>query len=104
MDRRSFLLGASAALTLPALGAQAQGLQITGAGATFPNPIYQKWAEAARGATGIQVNYQSVGSGAGINQIRNRTVDFGATDAPLPLLDSTELHVAMGLEWLLGGV
>ena len=83
MDRRSFLLGASAALTLPAFGAHAQAAQITGAGATFPNPIYQKWAEAARGATGIQVNYQSVGSGAGINQIRNRTVDFGATDAPL---------------------
>ena len=90
MDRRSFLLGASAALTLPALGAQAQGAQITGAGATFPNPVYQKWAEAARGAIGIQVNYQSVGSGAGINQIRNRTVDFGATDAPLRAEQLTE--------------
>ena len=90
MDRRSFLLGASAALTLPAFGAHAQGAQITGAGATFPNPVYQKWAEAARGAIGIQVNYQSVGSGAGINQIRNRTVDFGATDAPLRAEQLTE--------------
>lgn len=90
MDRRSFLLGASAALTLPAFGAHAQGAQITGAGATFPNPVYQKWAEAARGPTGIQVNYQSVGSGAGINQIRNRTVDFGATDAPLNAQQLTE--------------
>ncbi|MCZ8143594.1 MAG: phosphate ABC transporter substrate-binding protein PstS [Acetobacteraceae bacterium] len=90
MDRRSFLLGASAALTLPALGAQAQAAQITGAGATFPNPVYQKWAEAARAAIGIQVNYQSVGSGAGINQIRNRTVDFGATDAPLNAQQLTE--------------
>lgn len=82
MNRRSILLGAGAALVLP-FAARAQGAQITGAGASFPNPIYQKWAEAVRGAIGIQLNYQSVGSGAGINQIRNRTVDFGATDAPL---------------------
>ena len=83
VNRRSFLLGAGAALSLPVLDARAQGAQITGAGASFPNPIYQKWAEAARAAAGIQLNYQSVGSGAGINQIRNRTVDFGTTDAPL---------------------
>lgn len=83
MNRRSFLLGAGAALSLPVLEARAPGAQITGAGASFPNPIYQKWAEAARAAAGVQLNYQSVGSGAGINQIRNRTVDFGATDAPL---------------------
>ena len=90
MNRRSFLLGTSAALILPALGAHAQGAQITGAGASFPNPIYQKWAEAVRNAAGIQLNYQSVGSGAGINQIRNRTVDFGATDAPLNAQQLTE--------------
>ncbi|MBE9604643.1 phosphate ABC transporter substrate-binding protein PstS [Acetobacteraceae bacterium H6797] len=60
----------------------AQGVAITGAGASFPNPVYQKWGEGAK-AAGIQLNYQSVGSGAGINQIRNRTVDFGASDAPL---------------------
>ncbi len=83
MNRRTMLLGAGAALALPAFSARAQSAQITGAGATFPNPVYQKWAEAARSAVNIQVNYQSVGSGAGINQIRNRTVDFGATDAPL---------------------
>lgn len=83
VNRRSILLGAGAALTIPAFGARAQTIQVTGAGATFPNPVYQKWAEAARSAISIQVNYQSVGSGAGINQIRNRTVDFGATDAPL---------------------
>ena len=52
MNRRSFLLGAGAALSLPVLDARAQGAQITGAGASFPNPIYQKWAEAARGAVG----------------------------------------------------
>jgi phosphate transport system substrate-binding protein len=55
---------------------------INGAGATFPNPLYQKWGEEAK-KTGIQLNYQSVGSGAGQNQIRNRTVDFGASDAPM---------------------
>ncbi len=89
MNRRSILLGAGAALTLP-LAARAQAAQITGAGASFPNPIYQKWAEAARAAINIQLNYQSVGSGAGINQIRNRTVDFGATDAPLNQQQLTE--------------
>ena len=86
MDRRHFLLGSSAAFGAGLLTggtARAQAAAITGAGATFPNPVYQKWAEAARGPTGITVNYQSVGSGAGINQIRNRTVDFGASDAPL---------------------
>lgn len=90
MNRRSILLGAGAALTLP-FAARAQDVaQITGAGATFPNPIYQKWAEAARAAINVQLNYQSVGSGAGINQIRNRTVDFGATDAPLSAERLTE--------------
>ncbi|MFC3124580.1 phosphate ABC transporter substrate-binding protein PstS [Pseudoroseomonas globiformis] len=64
-------------------GASAQQAGITGAGASFPAPLYQKWGEAARQATGIQLNYQSVGSGAGQTQIRNRTVDFGATDAPM---------------------
>jgi len=57
--------------------------QITGAGATFPNPVYQKWGEAAAKAINIQLNYQSVGSGAGQTQIKNRTVDFGASDAPM---------------------
>ncbi len=57
--------------------------QITGAGATFPNPVYQKWGEAAQKAINIQLNYQSIGSGAGQTQIKNRTVDFGASDAPM---------------------
>jgi len=94
-NRRALLLGAAAAPF--ALGpARAQGAGITGAGATFPNPVYQKWAEAAKAATGLTVNYQSVGSGAGINQIRNRTVDFGATDAPL---NETQLSEAQLLQF-----
>jgi phosphate transport system substrate-binding protein len=56
---------------------------ITGAGATFPFPIYAKWAEAYKAATGNGMNYQSIGSGGGIRQIRAKTVDFGASDMPL---------------------
>jgi phosphate transport system substrate-binding protein len=57
--------------------------EITGAGATFPYPVYAKWADAYKTATGNQVNYQSIGSGAGIKQIQARTVVFGASDMPL---------------------
>jgi phosphate transport system substrate-binding protein len=57
--------------------------EVTGAGASFPAPVYAKWADAYNKATGVRVNYQSVGSGAGLRQIRGKTVDFGASDAPL---------------------
>jgi phosphate transport system substrate-binding protein len=60
-----------------------QATDITGAGATFPYPIYAKWAEAYKAQTGIGVNYQSIGSGGGIKQITAKTVDFGASDMPL---------------------
>ena len=56
---------------------------VTGAGASFPAPLYAKWADAYNKATGARINYQSVGSGAGLNQIRGKTVDFGASDMPL---------------------
>ena len=56
---------------------------ISGAGATFPYPIYAKWADAYKKETGVGLNYQSIGSGGGIKQIEARTVTFGATDAPL---------------------
>ena len=75
---------ALAGFTPLAAGAQqVSGGQITGAGATFPAPVYVKWAEAAKAATGIELNYQAIGSGGGQNQILNRTVDFGASDAPM---------------------
>ena len=61
----------------------AQAQEITGAGATFPAPLYAKWAADYNKATGVKVNYQSVGSGAGIKQIDSKTVDFGASDMPL---------------------
>jgi phosphate transport system substrate-binding protein len=70
-----------AALSTAAVAASAQ--DVTGAGASFPAPVYAKWADAYNKATGARVNYQSVGSGAGMNQIRAKTVDFGASDAPL---------------------
>ena len=57
--------------------------EITGAGATFPYPLYAKWAEAYKAKTGIGLNYQSIGSGGGIKQIEAGTVDFGASDKPL---------------------
>jgi phosphate transport system substrate-binding protein len=62
----------------------AQAQQITGAGSSFAAPIYGKWAEAAKPSTGVSLNYQAIGSGGGQNQIFNRTVDFGASDAPVP--------------------
>ena len=61
----------------------ASAIDITGAGATFPYPIYAKWAEAYKQKTGVGMNYQSIGSGGGIKQIQNKTVDFGASDMPL---------------------
>ncbi|MFK7964671.1 MAG: phosphate ABC transporter substrate-binding protein PstS [Burkholderiaceae bacterium] len=61
----------------------AKAVDITGAGASFPAPVYAKWAEAYRAATGNAMNYQAIGSGGGVKQIKKRTVDFGATDAPM---------------------
>jgi phosphate transport system substrate-binding protein len=72
----------AAALTI-SMTATATATDITGAGATFPFPIYAKWAEAYKVATGNSMNYQSIGSGGGIRQIRAKTVDFGASDMPL---------------------
>ncbi len=68
----------------------AAAADIVGAGATFPAPLYAKWAEAYSKATGTKVNYQSVGSGAGIKQIQAKTVDFGASDMPLKPEDLTK--------------
>lgn len=73
---------AAAALATVALSS-AFAADITGAGATFPFPIYAKWAESYKAATGIGLNYQSIGSSGGIRQIKAKTVTFGATDAPM---------------------
>jgi phosphate transport system substrate-binding protein len=76
-------LAAVSALILGAASQSGMAADITGAGATFPYPIYAKWAEAYKQKTGVGLNYQSIGSGGGIKQIRAKTVDFGASDAPL---------------------
>lgn len=68
---------------LVAASTSAMAADITGAGATFPFPVYSKWADAYKKETGNGLNYQSIGSGAGIKQIQAKTVTFGATDAPL---------------------
>ena len=74
----------SLAIVVSLFGAQvALAQDVTGAGATFPAPIYAKWADAYNKASGARINYQSVGSGAGIRQIKAKTVDFGASDMPL---------------------
>jgi phosphate transport system substrate-binding protein len=72
-----------AAITGLGITLAAQAAEITGAGATFPYPIYAKWAEAYNKATGNTLNYQSIGSSGGIRQINNKTVTFGASDAPV---------------------
>lgn len=80
--KRIFLKTVAVALAALAVG-NAFAADITGAGATFPFPMYAKWAEAYKKETGVGLNYQSIGSSGGIRQIRAKTVAFGATDAPL---------------------
>ena len=72
-----------AAITSLGIALAAQAADITGAGATFPYPIYAKWAEAYHKQTGVGLNYQSIGSSGGIRQINSKTVTFGASDAPV---------------------
>ncbi|MFQ5346666.1 MAG: phosphate ABC transporter substrate-binding protein PstS [Rhodothalassiaceae bacterium] len=94
----------AALLTLGLLATAQAGVdRINGAGATFPYPIYAKWASAYYKATGVQLNYQSIGSGGGIKQIKAGTVDFGASDAPLK---PAELDRFGLLQWpqVMGGV
>ena len=80
---KSLVMAAGAALAFSSVHAA----EVTGAGATFPYPIYAKWADAYKKATGNTINYQSIGSGGGIKQIKAKTVDFGATDMPLKIED-----------------
>lgn len=83
MRSKQLLRNVSGLFTGLLLAVSTQAADLTGAGATFPYPIYSKWAEAYKAATGIGLNYQSIGSGGGIRQIKAKTVDFGASDMPL---------------------
>jgi phosphate transport system substrate-binding protein len=98
--RIALMAAACAAIGMSAAGGAAE---ISGAGATFPYPIYAKWAEAYKAKTGTSMNYQSIGSGGGIKQITAKTVDFGASDMPLKVEDLEKNGLA---QWpqVMGGV
>src|SRR6476620_2221937 len=84
---------AGAGATPAAHSATTSGADLTGAGATFPYPLYSKWFDAYATKSGVKINYQSIGSGGGIRQLSEQTVDFGATDAPM---SDAELAKAKG--------
>ena len=96
MRLAAIVLAQALALGLGVFSFATQAQQITGAGATFPAPVYAKWGEAAKAALGIELNYQAIGSGGGQNQILNRTVDFGASDAPM---DAAKLEAGKLLQF-----
>jgi phosphate transport system substrate-binding protein len=96
---KSVVVGASAVMMF----SSAFAADMTGAGATFPYPIYAKWAESYKATTGNGLNYQSIGSGAGIKQIKAKTVDFGASDMPLSAADLDAAGL-MQFPAIMGGV
>src|SRR5262245_25652462 len=100
MTFKTFAAGliAAAAIVLPASAAD-----ISGAGATFPYPIYAKWADTYKKETGVGLNYQSIGSCGGIKQIQAKTVSFGATDMPLKA-DQLQKDGLIQFPTVLGGV
>src|SRR6516165_11566281 len=91
-----------AAVALVSFGG-AWAADISGAGATFPYPIYSKWADTYKQQTGIGLNYQSIGSGGGIKQIKAKTVTFGASDMPLEQKDLQEAGLVQ-FPMIIGGV
>jgi phosphate transport system substrate-binding protein len=99
---RQLIIGIAAIAAAIYAGA-GQATNITGVGATFPYPIYAKWAEAYRTQTGIKMNYQSIGSGGGIKQTTAKTVDFGASDMPLKP-EELDKYGLMQFPTLIGGV
>ena len=96
---------ATAALAFSSLAAPmaVRAADISGAGATFPYPVYAKWADAYKKETGVGLNYQSIGSGGGIKQIKAKTVTFGASDAPLPGKELDESGLAQ-FPMVMGGI
>jgi phosphate transport system substrate-binding protein len=92
-----------AAIGLTAVAASSMAADLTGAGASFPFPVYAKWAEAYKAKTGNALNYQSIGSSGGIKQIKAKTVDFGATDAPMSAVD-LEKEGLVQFPAIIGGV
>lgn len=103
MHSKQILKGVAVAATGILMSLSAHAAELTGAGATFPYPIYSKWAEAYKASTGIGLNYQSIGSGGGIKQIKAKTVDFGASDMPLKA-EELEKEGLMQFPAIIGGV
>jgi phosphate transport system substrate-binding protein len=95
--------GAGQGEAAPAAGS-GSGLALTGAGATFPAPVYSKWFDAYGQAHGLKVNYQSIGSGGGIQQVTQGTVDFGASDAPMNAEEQGKAPGVMHLPTVMGSV
>src|SRR5450755_4356922 len=102
LTTRSAILAAAGFIAAAAF-VPAQAADISGAGATFPYPIYAKWADAYKKETGNGLNYQSIGSGGGIKQIKAKTVTFGASDAPLPGKELDEAGLAQ-FPMVMGGI
>ena len=100
-SRRNLLASASLLLCF-FVATAAFAADITGAGATFPFPLYAKWAEAYKAKSGVGLNYQSIGSGGGIKQIEAKTVAFGASDMPLTL-DELEKNGLQQFPTVMGG-
>ena len=80
-----------------------ESVRINGAGATFPYPVYSKWADKYKSLTGAEINYQPIGSGGGVQQIKAGTVDFGASDAPLTKAELDEAGLTQ-FPMVMGGV
>src|SRR3981189_1440113 len=100
ISNRLVIIAAAVALSYAAVAA---ATDISGAGATFPYPIYAKWADAYKKLTGIGLNYQSIGSGGGIKQIKAKTVTFGASDMPLKP-DDLKASGLIQFPMIIGGV
>jgi phosphate transport system substrate-binding protein len=103
VNKKFMVLVAAAAAVIAGGAGTVLAADISGAGATFPYPIYAKWADAYKKETGTGMNYQSIGSGGGIKQIQNKTVTFGATDAPLKGAD-LEKHGLVQFPMVMGGI
>jgi len=103
MRTKQLIKGFAATAAGLLLSLSTHAADLTGAGATFPFPIYSKWAEAYKAQTGIGLNYQSIGSGGGIRQIKAKTVDFGASDMPLKA-DELDKEGLVQFPAIIGGV
>ncbi len=100
----SIIIIALIGVSIYATSGQTQPITISGAGATFPQPLIQKWSEEYYDMTGIQVEYEGIGSGGGIRQFINKTIDFGATDVPMKNDEFAQAHGVLHIPETIGGI